>query len=148
MKTNPVQCLICNRIIGCKSAFSRHIKQTHHMTPKEYYDAYLKTDTDGKCLVCGNNTDFISIAYGYKSHCCKKCAYKTAIQKSHASQIEKYGCLAWNSEKQKETVRQLYGVDNVYQSGAIKEKIKQTMIEKYGVDHPMKLKELRNDELA
>lgn len=47
-----------------------------------------------------------------------------------------------NKEKQKQTCIEKYGVDNVFKSEQIKQKIRKTTFEKYGVYHIMKLSEV------
>lgn len=49
--------------------------------------------------------------------------------------------------KQKQTVQNKYGVDNVFKSNKIREKIKNTFITKYGVDNPSKFDEFKNNIL-
>ena len=73
-----MKCLICNKEFHVKG-FPEHLKK-HKIVPREYYDTYLKQEDDGKCIQCGNETDFISVNLGYKKHCCKECAAKTGSQ--------------------------------------------------------------------
>lgn len=42
------------------------------------------------------------------------------------------------AEKRRQTVRQKYGVDNVFQAAKIKDKIQKSLLTKYGVEHPSK----------
>jgi len=67
--------------------------------------------------ICGNDQATISYKEFCEGYRCKKCKY----------------------ERTKATNMRIYGVENVFQSPEIKEKIKRTMIKKYGVDHTMKL---------
>ena len=46
------------------------------ITMKEYYDKYLKKDTEGVCY-CGNHTTFKSAKVGYKKYCSDICALKS-----------------------------------------------------------------------
>ena len=54
-----------------------------------------------QCKICGNKVDFIPPLEGYKNTCCKECS----------------------KEYQKQTVLELYGVENVFQSEVIMNKI-------------------------
>ena len=112
-----MNCLICNQYLANFKAFPGHLTAKHHMTTKEYYDAYLKQENEGICPVCGNETRFININKGYKEFCSLKCAtpYATA--------------------RQKETIKKKYGVDNIMQVSEVQEKVKITMNERYGVDY-------------
>jgi hypothetical protein len=49
----------------------------------------------------------------------------------------------WNQEKVKKTVKEKYGVENVFQLNEIKEKSKKTLQKKYGVDHSTQSKKIR-----
>ena len=57
---------------------------------------------------------------------------KSIIKQIHEKQIQKYGCLAFNTDIQKQTCLKRYGVDNVFKSEKIKKKIKQTRYNNYG----------------
>jgi uncharacterized CHY-type Zn-finger protein len=68
-----MKCKICNKTFKSWNGLGRHIIVSHNMTTKEYYDKYLKKDDEGKCVICGNDTKFISIKNGYKKLCSSKC---------------------------------------------------------------------------
>ncbi|MFW6243332.1 MAG: DUF7487 domain-containing protein [bacterium] len=57
--------------------------------------------------------------------------------KSTNNQTSEYYCLNCRSIKTKKTNIKKYGVDNVFKSDVIKDKIRNTNMEKYGVDHHM-----------
>lgn len=63
-------CQICNK------EFKRlgfHVKKLHKISPKEYYDTYLKKNNKDKCKTCENITTFIDIERGYRNYCSTKC---------------------------------------------------------------------------
>lgn len=73
------------------------------------------TRIKGICKYCKNNpTTFHSFSKGYFDFCSQKCQQKNTAAK--------------------------YGVENLFQSDEIKQKIKDTLIKRYGVDHPNKSK--------
>lgn len=117
-------CKICG-----KSFFGLgyHIAQSHKMTAKEYYDKYLKKENEGKCIVCGKDTEFNTIETGYKDTCSAKC-----------NAINQY-----RIEKSKNTLFKNYGVENTFESEEIREKAKKTNIKKYGTIHPSRNKEIQ-----
>lgn len=69
-------------------------------------------------------------------------------EKRYANNLVKFGSITpFGSEavqnKKRETVRNKYGVDNVFMIPEVKEKIKKTIREKYGVDHITKNQDVR-----
>ena len=73
---------------------------------------------------------------------CTNCGFIKDIKindynKSTSNQTSEYYCLNCKNIKTKRTNIEKYGVDNVFKSELIKEKIKKTNIEKYGVLHHM-----------
>lgn len=61
-------CKICG-----KELKTMHHLQKHKITAKDYYDKYIKTENEGKCLNCGNDTKYISLLQGYRHFCCCRC---------------------------------------------------------------------------
>ena len=78
---------------------------------------------------------------------CDNCGCEKEIKyqdynKTTKNQKENYYCYKCKSIRYKETCIDKYGVDNLFKSTEIKNKIKKTLIEKYDVDHPMKNKDI------
>lgn len=53
----------------CSKEFNRGHSWKHRMTSQEYYDEYLKTGQDGKCLVCGKSTYWHKQKFCYDKYC-------------------------------------------------------------------------------
>lgn len=72
-----MRCKIC----GFESSkLHWHIKNSHHMTTKEYYDRYvLESGVLPVCEVCGKFLEFVSLTVGYYKTCGigDGCRYKT-----------------------------------------------------------------------
>lgn len=68
-------CELCKKEFKLKS-LAAHVKRTHNMDNKEYYDKYLKKPEEGTCKICGKPTSFRSFTDGYKTYCCTACANK------------------------------------------------------------------------
>ena len=73
-------CLICNKEIPYKSMkdfTGIHLKK-HNITSKEYYDKYYKKEDEGKCKLCGGDTQFTNLSLKNKSpyldYCSRKCS--------------------------------------------------------------------------
>lgn len=82
----------------------------------------------GICDYCGNE---------------KKLSKKSYISQTK-NNTEKFTCSKTCSlSKSKQTSLKKYGVENVFQSDEIKNKIKKTNIEKYGVENPQQLTEIK-----
>lgn len=108
----------------CGKSFNRvmsHIHQFHHLTTKNYFDIYYKTNTDGICIICSKPTKFIRTYY---NKCCsQKCSaiYRQSLY-NHQLDVEQF-------EKENNCtnivkLRQLYG------QGWYKSKIITNYIEK------------------
>ena len=135
------KCLICNKEYNSLNSLSRHIST--HMSQQAYYNLYLKKDiNEGKCLICGKDTRFDSIRYGY-SKCCSRSCRNIWINQNRTKEqrllINQHLKEAANSpitkEKRKQTNLEKYGVEHVLQSSLIREQIKNTIRERYGVDY-------------
>ena len=82
-----------------------------------------------KCITneCNNNYEKkFHILFKTKNFFCKKCTINNGVIKN------------------KKTIQEKYGVDCIFQSNQIREKITENNIKKYGVDNPSKLKEVKN----
>lgn len=135
LKYQKINCILCGKEFNSQGS---HLRQ-HNITNKCYYDKYLKTDDEGKCLVCGEPTRYYSMKYGYKPYCSDKCAANSDILINNKKQtcLEKYGCeYSFQSEnnkiKSKKTKLLKYGDENYVNT----EKAQQTCLTKYGVKHP------------
>lgn len=74
-----VKCNICNKEFKSLLSLCRHL-QVHNIKTKEYYDNYIKTDTDGICICCGKQTPFINFTTGYQKTCSNECAVKSGYR--------------------------------------------------------------------
>lgn len=119
-------CKICG--INTKK-LGLHLK-AHKISPKEYYDKYLKKENEGICPVCGKPTVFLGVIYGYRQHCSTSCS--TFDPKVKA--------------KNKATTIARYGVAHNWNNGILRENCKNTMKEKYGVTHNWQSSKLRSKE--
>jgi len=127
-ETNSIVCKICNLKVHKKSL--THFQIKHGLSPKEYYDQYLKTDDkEGLCLHCGKETNFQSILTGYCKFCCTECLNKSD----------------YHQEKKLEGYRRNLEVDNPSQSPEVQQKKVDTCQEKYGANH-WKQSEQGNEE--
>ena len=141
-------CHICKEEIDLpKHRFTQtHLKPIHKISPKEYYDTYLKKSGDGICKHqdCSNVTEFNDLNAGYRDYCCRKCMQTsdTRQEKRKLSCIETYGVdspmkTQEIKNKLKASMMEAYGVTSPAKLDIVKTKMKSTMITRYGVDHPM-----------
>lgn len=108
-------CKICN----IEFYSSLHLK-THNITAKQYYDKYIKKDSEGLCKLCGKPTTFLKFSVGYLNYCSNKCARTVQFQSNEFK------------TKRTETCIKKYGVAQPFSSSEIQEKIRKTKLEKYG----------------
>ena len=93
------KCLLCNQEME-----QQHTWRKHQLRYKDYYDTYIKTETDGICVVCGNPTAWDRTHY--KETCSRSCAAKNPKRQ----------------EKIRNTCLKKYGVPNVYMIDSIHQK--------------------------
>lgn len=67
------KCKLCGKEFKGVQSLGVHIKRTHNIETKEYYDKFLKKPDEGICQTCGKQTNFWHLGYGYLKHCCKEC---------------------------------------------------------------------------
>ncbi len=73
-----IKCEICGlEYVG--TAFGNHVKRNHGMISKDYYDKYVKKETDGVCFFCGESTKFLGVGRGYEKKCKSKSCYKRSL---------------------------------------------------------------------
>lgn len=144
-------CEECNQTFQLMHNFSRHVNLKHHQ--KNYFDKWLKEETDGYCIFCNKDTSFVKLSYGYKKYCSYNCECKirnNSIIKTYKLKGKEI------KEKVKQTCLKKYGVENPSQLNEIKiqkentclrnygtkagfcqlEKVKKIWLEKYGVENP------------
>lgn len=136
------KCKLCKETFKDSFHFSMHIR-LHKMTPKEYYDKYLKKEGEGICKVCGKPTTFNGTAKGYASYCPGKCAAIGGLKKMERTNLKRYGFKTTfhDKEKIKKSIEDKYGVDNISKLPETIEKIQKTKEDRYGKDYAKKFNE-------
>ena len=110
------------------------------------------------CNSCKKPVKFHGYIKGFGKFCCPKCAqndkttrdnymksvkekygedaFKVFSKKSENTKLKRYGDKNYNNtEKNKQTCLERYGVDNPMKSKKIREKSKQTCLKRYGVEN-------------
>lgn len=64
-------------------------------------------------------------------------------QKIRDTQFEKFGCYAFNTEKQKQTMMERYGAENCMQNEQVKARMAENNLEKYGYEHTFQVPEFK-----
>ena len=113
--------------------------------PEQLYN-YFYNSPIHICPICGKETPFRNIMYGYSEFCSIQCSYKgeSRIIKAQQTCLERYGVKNPSQSKEiqkkkEETCLKNYGVKSGFQT----ETRYQTMMEKYGVDNPSLVPELQ-----
>lgn len=130
-----IKCEICDYECNV-NYFGTHTTQNHQISAKKYYELFLKKQDESLCLICRQQTRYISITQGYK----KTCGYKCASLYRQKQLQEKHGVtnqfqLEEVKEKSKKTLLEKYGADNISKTEYAKNKIKNTKKTKHGDQH-------------
>ena len=137
-------CEECGQTYKLIGSLARHIKQKHDS--KQYIIKWIKEDSDGKCKICGKETNFQNFVRFYQKTCSEECKFKLRSknmasnerqEKIKKANLKKYGVeYSMQSpdylKKMNDASSEKYGVSNVFQSEIIKEKCKKTKLEKHG----------------
>jgi hypothetical protein len=122
---NYFVCEECEKPYKNKTLLSKHVIKIHQMSPKEYFDKWIKEENEGLCKICGKKTKLLRPDTGYAEGCCKKHIKLIAYQKS------------------KITMKCHFDVENNFQREECKKTIKSTCLKKFSVDNPNKSKTVR-----
>ncbi len=120
---NDIICQICGLQYNGIKGLLAHVRLTHNISKKPYYDIFFKQDGEGLCLNCGSPTTFHGFRQ-YSKYCGHVCA-------SSSDEVQ---------SKVKDTCLKHYGVEYSLQSSEVQKKIKQSYINHFGVDNPSKSK--------
>lgn len=67
-------CKLCGQTFDHHIPFNAHLTEKHGLSSRNYYDKYIKKENEGKCVICGKDTVFISATKGYRECCSVGCA--------------------------------------------------------------------------
>lgn len=150
------ECKICNYKAKNFKNLSNHIRYTHNINSKKYFNQYFKKENMGICLICGKETKFINLSKGYGTYCSRKC--KNIDNKRVLAEIclERYGttntlCLPQVKNKRNEslennkfeinTKRKQWWTDENKKN--VNNTRQTTCLERYGVTNVLKVPEIR-----
>ena len=143
------KCKICGREFNNIHGLLLHLRHSHKLDKKRYYDMFFKKENEGICPVCGKETSFYSLSRGYLKYCSNRCVNNSNEVKNKIIQtcLRKYGSKnPMQSDIVKEKLKQSnlekYGVISTLELDENKQKARQTCIEKYGVEYPSQNKEI------
>jgi len=137
-----VFCHVCKQQTNLViDSFSRyHLKPSHNITLKEYYDKFIKKENEDICnnANCRNKTLFTRFSKGYREYCSRQCRNKCkdSINKIKQSNLKNHGhespFVAYK-EKIKKTNLKKYGYANPFESKEMQDRCKDVIYTKYGV---------------
>ena len=92
-------CKICN----CQVDNFKHFFSIHKLTYKQYYDNYLKTETDGFCKLCHKETYWDPNKHNYCVYCSPTCRNLDPdwMNLRNKIMLNRYGILTTPSDKEK-----------------------------------------------
>ena len=114
--------------------------------PEQLYNYFYNSPTH-ICPLCGKETPFRNIMYGYSEFCSVQCSYggESRVKKAQQTCLERYGVKNPSQSKEvqkkkEETCLKNHGVKSGFQ---LQEKFEQTCLERYGVKNPSQSKEIQ-----
>lgn len=114
--------------------------------PEQLYN-YFHNSPNHICPICGKDTPFRNIMYGYSEFCSTTCSYRSEsrTQKAQQTCMERYGVKNPSQseiiqKKKEETCLKNHGVRYWIQDN---DKFKSSMLEKYGVTNPSYLDDVK-----
>jgi hypothetical protein len=123
------ECKICGNCFDSNNKLSAHVRLTHKIPRKNYYDLYIKIDGEGNCVECGKETTFRGNKY--LVFCSHECYNKSDITSHQRSVFNK------GKKQNKETIEKR--IANTDQNK--KEETRQkTLKERYKDEMPFKRK--------
>lgn len=78
-------CKICGQTFNHHIPFNAHLSEHHGLSSKNYYDKHIKSENEGKCVICSKPTAFISATKGYRECCSVGCANTQRTRKVEES---------------------------------------------------------------
>lgn len=162
-KRKKVICKLCEFEVNLDN-LGLHMRTRHNWhyenNSKEYYDLFIKKETNGHCLFCGEKTKFINMSIGYNTYCSRKCVGLSNERNDKRRETKKllYGDENYSNrikfkktikningfvtcvKKSKETKLKLYG-DSSYNN---RDKYRETCQNKFGVSCNLALDSMRN----
>ena len=125
------------------------IKYTGNTFPEQLYN-YIYKSPQHICPVCGKDTPFRTITYGYSEFCSVECSYKgeSRVNKAKQTCLKKYGVENPSQsdeikKKKEETCLKNYGVKSGFNTDQSKNRLKELCLERYGVENPSQSDEIK-----
>jgi len=144
-------CEICGKETkGCRG-LGTHVKLTHKIETKKYYDTFLKKDGDETCkrFGCDNRTTFTDLSLGYNKYCSRICSNIDNRERNSKSLLG-HRVTETTKEKIRERNKQKtlsketkMKISEKLKSEEVRKKIKETCLKNFGVENPMKREEIK-----
>jgi len=127
-------CKICEESFKNLKSLTTHVTIKHHINSREYYDNYLKKESEGQCVVCGNQTTYRNAGVGYLKTCSVECRNNSKEFREKQSESKK------GKVQSKEHIEK-----RIKNTNQILKEVnrKKTMLLKYSVDNPLKLENIK-----
>jgi len=120
-----------------------HLKREHNMCMKEYYDLYIKKESEDRCKMCEKTCFWENFSKGYCTYCSRECMYSDPVyQRNQKESLKKYDRKKANSRRIK-TCLDKYGIKNVMQTEEHKEKLFHSNMKKYGTRTTLGIKHVK-----
>ena len=108
------KCKICGKTYKTINGLGIHMKLSHNISTKEYYDTFFKKDNEDKCHKCEERTKFLGLREGYSKYCSRSCANSVAgkiVWEKHSEEIKNnLDPSIWNKKQKEEKLKRIYNI--------------------------------------
>jgi hypothetical protein len=128
---------------------TRHIENNFLLNNNELFYMVVNQITEKPKCNCGNFLEYVKPTVGYKLTCGNKdCVSLISSEKRVKTNTIKYGgkapaCSKTVVDKIKQTIKERYNVNNIYDIPNVKQKIIQTNLDRYGVKWSSQSEEIK-----
>lgn len=73
-----ISCKLCGKNFETLEGIGKHLrfceKNLEKIKAEDYYNLYIKKESDGKCIICGKDTRFNTLDLGFSTYCGASCS--------------------------------------------------------------------------
>jgi hypothetical protein len=106
-------CFVCDKFYKNHHSLAQHVRMTHNISSKEYYDRYIKKPDEGVCEICGDQTAWRPGKHAIYARICRKPECKKAMKYDGVGRPAGQPGRVWTDEQRQKLTQSLV---NKYQT--------------------------------